>query len=164
MLPPRPSHGREFRFRRTQNWLTLGFTYAAMYMARYNFGFANKALSDEYGWNKAQVGTIISAATLVYGISALFNGPLADRFGGRRRRVRADDRLGGGGAAVAVEVLPARHRRGGDGGAHVPGGAGHARGGGPRVVRPAGRDQRRNRKDHVRIRREPRVHAAGAAR
>src|SRR5262245_5105480 len=81
---PRPNHSPEFRPRRTQNWLVLGSTYAAMYMARYNFPLANKALSDAYGWNKAQVGAIITAATLVYGISALFNGPLADRFGGRR--------------------------------------------------------------------------------
>jgi OPA family glycerol-3-phosphate transporter-like MFS transporter len=80
----RPNHSRDFHVRRTQNWLVLGITYAAMYMARYNFGFANKALSDAYGWNKAQVGAIISTATLVYGISALFNGPLADRFGGRK--------------------------------------------------------------------------------
>jgi OPA family glycerol-3-phosphate transporter-like MFS transporter len=80
----RPQHSPQFRFRRAQNWLTLGFTYAAMYMARYNFSFANKSLSDAYGWNKAQIGAIISSATLVYGISALFNGPLADRFGGRR--------------------------------------------------------------------------------
>jgi OPA family glycerol-3-phosphate transporter-like MFS transporter len=55
-----------------------------MYMARYNFPLANKALSDAYGWNKAQVGGIITTATLVYGFSALFNGPIADRFGGRR--------------------------------------------------------------------------------
>jgi OPA family glycerol-3-phosphate transporter-like MFS transporter len=84
MALPRPHHSREFRLRRAQNWLTLGFTYAAMYMARYNFPFANKSLSDAYGWDKAQVGTIISTATLLYGVSALFNGPLADRFGGRR--------------------------------------------------------------------------------
>src|SRR5882672_2136512 len=80
----RPRHTAPFKASRTLNWLVLGFTYASMYMARYNFGFANKSLSDTYGWNKAQVGAIISAATLVYGISALFNGPLADRFGGRR--------------------------------------------------------------------------------
>ena len=80
----RPDHSAEFRSRRTQNWLVLGMTYAAMYMARYNFPLANKALSDAYGWDKAQVGAIISTATLVYGISALFNGPIADRFGGRR--------------------------------------------------------------------------------
>src|SRR5436189_6186954 len=80
----RPQHAPEFRARRTQNWLVLGLTYAAMYMARYNFGFANKALSDTYGWSKTQVGVILSAATLVYGLSAFFNGPFADRFGGRR--------------------------------------------------------------------------------
>lgn len=80
----RPQHSPAFRARRTQNWLALGFTYAAMYMARYNFPLANKALSDTYGWDKAQVGTIISTATLLYGISALANGPLADRIGGRK--------------------------------------------------------------------------------
>jgi len=84
MALERPRHSPAFRVRRTQNWLALGFTYAAMYMARYNFPFANKALSDEYGWSRAQIGGIISTATLVYGVSALFNGPLADRFGGRR--------------------------------------------------------------------------------
>jgi OPA family glycerol-3-phosphate transporter-like MFS transporter len=84
MARPRIQHSREFRVRRTQNWLTLGFTYAAMYMARYNFGFANKSLSDQYGWSRAEVGAIISAASLIYGLAAIFNGPLADRFGGRR--------------------------------------------------------------------------------
>jgi MFS transporter, OPA family, glycerol-3-phosphate transporter len=80
----RPRHVSVFHTRRTQNWLVLGLTYAAMYMARYNFSFANKSLSDTYGWSKTQVGGIIGVASLVYGFSALFNGPLADRFGGRR--------------------------------------------------------------------------------
>ncbi|MEW6512052.1 MAG: MFS transporter [Bacteroidota bacterium] len=80
----RPIHSAAFRRRRALNWLTLGFTYAAMYMGRYNLSFANKALSDSYGWDKTQVGTIITAALTIYGISALFNGPLADRIGGRR--------------------------------------------------------------------------------
>src|SRR5262245_38999421 len=84
MIAQRPQHPPEFVARRRKNWLTLGFTYAAMYMARYNFSFANKSLSDSYGWSKAQIGGIISFATLVYGVSALFNGPIADRFGGRR--------------------------------------------------------------------------------
>uniref|UniRef100_A0A832I5R9 MFS transporter n=1 Tax=Eiseniibacteriota bacterium TaxID=2212470 RepID=A0A832I5R9_UNCEI len=77
-------HTPRFLQRRTQNWLVLGLTYAAMYMARYNFPLANKALSDAYGWDRAQVGLIITTATLLYGISALLNGPIADRFGGRR--------------------------------------------------------------------------------
>ncbi len=80
----RVRHSPAFRRRRAGNWLALGFTYAAMYMARYNFAFANKDLSDVYGFTRTQVGSIISFATLVYGLAALFNGPLADRIGGRR--------------------------------------------------------------------------------
>lgn len=80
----RPVHSKEFRKRRALNWLTLGFTYAAMYMGRYNLSFANKALSDNYGWDKTQVGAIITAALTIYGVSALFNGPIADRIGGRK--------------------------------------------------------------------------------
>jgi OPA family glycerol-3-phosphate transporter-like MFS transporter len=73
-----------FRKRRAINWLSLGFTYSAMYMARYNFGFANKSLSTAYGFDKTQIGSIISAGLLVYAISAVFNGPISDRIGGRR--------------------------------------------------------------------------------
>lgn len=80
----RPQHSREFRRRRALNWLTLGFTYATMYMGRYNLSFANKALSDTYGWDKTEIGAIITAALTIYGISALFNGPIADRIGGRK--------------------------------------------------------------------------------
>ncbi len=80
----KPTHSIKFRRRRAENWLTLGFTYAAMYMGRYNLSFANKALSDTYGWDKTQIGTIITAALTIYGISALFNGPIADRIGGRK--------------------------------------------------------------------------------
>lgn len=78
------SHSDEFLKRRTQNWFVLGLTYAAMYTARYNFSFANKSLSDQYGWSKAQIGGIITAATLLYGLAAIFNGPIADRLGGRK--------------------------------------------------------------------------------
>jgi len=84
LIADRPVHTSAFRRRRALNWLTLGITYAAMYMGRYNLSFANKSLSDNYGWDKTQVGTIITAALTLYGISALFNGPIADRIGGRK--------------------------------------------------------------------------------
>jgi OPA family glycerol-3-phosphate transporter-like MFS transporter len=77
-------HSIEFKRRRALNWLTLGFTYSAMYMGRYNLSFANKALSDAYGWDKAQIGWIISSALTIYGISAMFNGPISDKLGGRK--------------------------------------------------------------------------------
>jgi OPA family glycerol-3-phosphate transporter-like MFS transporter len=78
------AYTREFRVRRTINWLTLGLTYSAMYMGRYNLSFANKSLSATYGWDKTQVGAIISSALVIYGLSAMFNGPIADKIGGRR--------------------------------------------------------------------------------
>ncbi len=80
----RPAHSAAFRRRRALNWLTLGTTYAAMYMARYNLSFANKSLSDTFGWDKTQIGTIISTMLTIYGFSALLNGPIADRIGGRK--------------------------------------------------------------------------------
>ena len=83
----RPIHAPGFRQRRAVNWLTMGFTYAAMYMARYNFAFANKDLSDAYGWTKADIGWIISFSTLIYGIAAIANGPIADRIGGRKAMI-----------------------------------------------------------------------------
>jgi len=82
-MPP-VKYTREFRHRRALNWLTLGFTYSVMYMGRYNLSLANKSLSTTYGWDKTQVGTIVSAALSIYGISAIFNGPFADRIGGRK--------------------------------------------------------------------------------
>lgn len=80
----RESYTWDFRRRRALNWLTLGLTYSAMYMGRYNLSFANKSLSTTYGWDKTQIGAIISSALLIYGLSAMFNGPIADRIGGRK--------------------------------------------------------------------------------
>ena len=77
-------HTKEFRQRRALNWLVLGLTYSAMYMGRYNLSFANLALSTKYGWDKTQVGAIITTALSIYGFSAILNGPIADRLGGRR--------------------------------------------------------------------------------
>jgi OPA family glycerol-3-phosphate transporter-like MFS transporter len=79
-----PNHSDAFKKRRVANWLVLGLTYATMYMGRYNFGLVNKSLSIQYGFDTKQIGTIISAASLIYGLSAIFNGPIADRIGGRK--------------------------------------------------------------------------------
>lgn len=77
-------HSDAFRKRRATNWLTLGLTYSAMYMGRYNLGMANKSIADTYGWDKTQIGAIISSALLIYGLSAMFNGPIVDKIGGRK--------------------------------------------------------------------------------
>lgn len=78
------THSKAFRQRRALNWLVLGLTYSAMYMGRYNLSFANLALSNAFGWDKTQIGAIITTALSIYGFSAILNGPIADRIGGRR--------------------------------------------------------------------------------
>ena len=79
-----PTHDPAFRRRRGSNWFALGLTYATFYMGRYNLGVAQKAMSDEFGWSKADIGWILTAGFAVYAVSTVVNGPLSDRFGGRR--------------------------------------------------------------------------------
>ena len=79
-----PDYTTAFRKRRVANWLVLGLTYATMYMGRYNFALVNKALSVKYGFDTKQIGWIITVASLIYGLSAIFNGPNADHIGGRK--------------------------------------------------------------------------------
>ena len=74
----------DFRRRRVLNWLLAGAMYAFFYMARYNFTAINARLAELFGWSNTQLGIFDSAATLVYGASVFFNGPIADRIGGRR--------------------------------------------------------------------------------
>ncbi|HUB24725.1 MAG TPA: hypothetical protein VL992_04785, partial [Tepidisphaeraceae bacterium] len=40
-----------FRARRGLNWVALGLLYTSFYMCRYNLSYANKAISDQYGFN-----------------------------------------------------------------------------------------------------------------
>ena len=71
-----------FRRRRVGNWLPLGLTYAFLYMGRYNLTVAKNALGTLM--TKQDFADIFAAGTIVYGISFVLNGPLTDRWGGRR--------------------------------------------------------------------------------
>lgn len=73
-----------FRKARTRNWLVLGFLYAAFYMSRYNFAAVMVNLSATFGWTNTQLGIFETMMPLVYGLSVVFNGPIADRVGGRK--------------------------------------------------------------------------------
>jgi OPA family glycerol-3-phosphate transporter-like MFS transporter len=83
-LDAAPSHSDAFRRRRFANWFPLGLTYACFYMGRYNFNVAKGAIGAAYHYDKAQMGVIATAGFWTYALSVLFNGPLADRFGGRK--------------------------------------------------------------------------------
>ncbi len=73
-----------FRRRRAQNWVFLGLMYGFFYMGRYNFSAVSAYLAQTFGWTNAQLGTVISAGTIVYAFSVFMNGPLADKIGGKR--------------------------------------------------------------------------------
>ena len=93
-------HDKAYLRRRIQNWLPLGLTYAFLYMGRYNINVSKhifEQMRDPLGeplMGNADFGVIFAIGTVVYGFSFLINGPLTDRFGGRKAIL-----LGAGGAA-----------------------------------------------------------------
>ena len=66
------------------NWGSLGLMYTSYYLCRYNLSLSNKAISDEFGFNKAQMGTIITASLLCYAFGQILNGLLVDKLGGKK--------------------------------------------------------------------------------
>ena len=85
-----------FRRARTVNWVNLGLLYALFYMSRYNFMASVTDLSTTFGWSKGDIGVFETVMPLVYGISVVVNGPIADRIGGKKAFL-----IGTAGAIVA---------------------------------------------------------------
>ena len=77
-------HPPGFRRRRGLNWAFVGLLYTSFYMCRYNLSLANKEISGEFGFSKAQMGNIITTALLAYACGQIVNGLLTDRLGGKR--------------------------------------------------------------------------------
>ena len=73
-----------FRACRGLNWGFLGLLYTSFYMCRYNFSIANKAISEEFGFSRADMGMIITTALFAYACGLIINGLLTDRLGGKR--------------------------------------------------------------------------------
>lgn len=82
--PAAPDHSPEFRKRRFMNWFPLGITYATFYMGRYNLNVASSTIMKNFGLSKGEFGTIATAGFWTYACSVILNGPLTDRFGGRK--------------------------------------------------------------------------------
>jgi OPA family glycerol-3-phosphate transporter-like MFS transporter len=79
-----PVHSPAYRRRRFLNWFPLGLTYATFYMGRYNLNVASKPMMDMFHLSKAEFGVIATAGFWTYALSVMFNGPLADRIGGKK--------------------------------------------------------------------------------
>ena len=100
MIPysDRPIHSAAFRRRRAINWLPLGFTYAFLYMARYNLTVSKNALGNLM--TKEDFGIIFAVGTWLYAVSFLINGPLTDRIGGKKAML-----IGATGAALMNIIM-----------------------------------------------------------
>ena len=73
-----------FRPRRGLNWFLIGLLYASFYTCRYNFRWATPGMVEEFGFNKFQITSMLSAWALAYGTGQLINGLLTDRIGGKK--------------------------------------------------------------------------------
>ncbi len=73
-----------FRRRRAVNWMSLGILYAFFYATRYNYTAVAPILADVFGWKNTELGVFETMMPLVYGLSVVLNGPLADRIGGKK--------------------------------------------------------------------------------
>lgn len=74
----------QYRHRRFQNWIIIGFLYSLFYMTRYNLAANASSLMTTFGWSKQDYGIFEFILPLVYGLAVVINGPIADKFGGRR--------------------------------------------------------------------------------
>jgi len=92
----RPLYPAGFRARRGLNWAWIGLLYTSFYMCRYNFPIANNAIAEEYHFNNAQMGKIISCTLFAYACGQILNGLLADRMGGKKAML-----IGAAGTIVA---------------------------------------------------------------
>src|SRR5260370_36023914 len=91
-----------FRARRGLNWGFIGLLYTSLYMCRYNLSIAHKAISTEFGFNRGQMGYIITTALFAYACGQIMNGLWTGRIGGKRAAV-----LGAAGTIIMEPVLTA---------------------------------------------------------
>jgi len=81
---PRTQYPSGFRARRGLNWGFLGLLYTSFYMCRYNLSIANKSISTEFDFSRAEMGYIITTWLFAYACGQIINGLLTDRIGGKR--------------------------------------------------------------------------------
>ena len=62
----------------------LWLTYGSFYFCRNNLGIALPGLQAELGYSKSDLGTVLMALKIAYGVGQLINGQLAERYSARR--------------------------------------------------------------------------------
>ena len=99
-----PVYSTDFKYRRVQNWIIIGFLYSFFYMSRYNFSAIAPTLQTVFGWTKLDLRIFEMLLPLVYGLSVVINGPLADKIGGRKAFL-----IGAGGVIIMNGLFGSAH-------------------------------------------------------
>ena len=72
-----------FRYWRVRIMYSMMFGYAAFYLLRVNMTMAMPFMQSELGYSKTQLGAVISAGAILYGLGKFFSGYLGDRINAR---------------------------------------------------------------------------------
>ncbi|MGB0934685.1 MAG: MFS transporter [Alphaproteobacteria bacterium] len=80
---------RKYRYWRIRVLYATILGYAAFYLVRMNFAMVNPTLISEFGYSKAQLGSIATAFSIIYGFGKFFNGYISDHSNGRVFLTRA---------------------------------------------------------------------------
>lgn len=94
----------DFKWRRVQNWMVIGLLYSFFYMSRYNLAAISPELMRHFGWTKVDFGLFETVLPLVYGLSVVINGPIADRIGGKKAFL-----FGAAGVVIASLLMGLSH-------------------------------------------------------
>lgn len=79
----RPVYAKKYNSWRIRILYSIIIGYSTFYFCRQNFNIAMPALMEHFAVTKTQLGWILSAASIVYGIGKLVNGFLSDRSNAR---------------------------------------------------------------------------------
>jgi MFS transporter, OPA family, glycerol-3-phosphate transporter len=82
-IPSRPVAPPFSSGQRRALWV-LWLTYGSLYFCRNNLGVALPGLQAEFGYSKTELGTVLMALKLAYGVGQFINGQLAERWPPRR--------------------------------------------------------------------------------
>lgn len=69
---------------RTATFLVMVFGYIGYYMIRQNLSAAFPLMHTALGYTNAQLGVIAASSEIAYAVGKFLNGPLIDRYGGKR--------------------------------------------------------------------------------
>lgn len=75
--------GQTYRYWRLRILYTTMIGYACFYLIRANFSMALPGIRAEFGFTNTDIGYIVSAASVVYGIGKLLNGYISDKSNAR---------------------------------------------------------------------------------